>query len=72
MQNKYGLKPLGPANSPIKSAIFGGNAVRLYNFHENQMKLMEKPDLVAMVKAEYEQRGTGRSNLRYGYVPKPA
>ena len=26
MQKKYGFKPLGPADGPIKTAIFGGNS----------------------------------------------
>ena len=30
MQKKHGFAPLGPADGVVKSAIFGGNAVRLY------------------------------------------
>ena len=30
MQKKHGFAPLGPADGAIKSAIFAGNAVRLY------------------------------------------
>jgi hypothetical protein len=32
MQKKYGFQPLGSADGPIKTAVFGGNATRLYNF----------------------------------------
>ena len=30
MQKKYGFKPLGAADGPVKTAIFGGNNMRLY------------------------------------------
>ena len=30
MQTKYGFKPLGPAEGPVKTAIFSGNTARLY------------------------------------------
>ncbi len=32
MQKKYGFKPLGAANGPIKKAIFSANSVRLYDY----------------------------------------
>ncbi len=31
MQKKYGFKPLGPADGPVKRAILGDNNARLYN-----------------------------------------
>ncbi len=70
MQKKYGFKPLGSADGAIKTGIFGGNVSRLYNFH--QQAFLEKPDRFAEIKAEYEAAGPERSNLRYGYVRKPA
>jgi hypothetical protein len=30
MQKKYGFKPLGPADGPVKSAIFGETNARLF------------------------------------------
>ncbi len=36
LQKKYALKPLGPADGPVKTAIFGGNNARLYNFTPQQ------------------------------------
>ena len=30
MQKKHGFAPLGPADGPVKRAIFGGNSARLY------------------------------------------
>ena len=32
MQKKFGFKPLGAADGPLKTAIFSGNSTRLYNF----------------------------------------
>jgi predicted TIM-barrel fold metal-dependent hydrolase len=69
MQEKYGFKPLGPADGPVKTAIFSGNAERLYDFPRHAF--LERPDRFAQLKAEYEAAGPARSNLRYGYVRKP-
>jgi uncharacterized protein len=71
MQKKYGFKPLGPADGPIKTKIFSENSVRLYNFQEEKKRILSEPDKIAQIKADYEKNGPGRSNLRYGYVPKP-
>jgi hypothetical protein len=69
MQLKHGFAPLGPAEGPVKTAIFGGNVVKLYRY-EHRAELAG--DRFAAVKQEYERSGGGRSNLRYGYVRKPA
>jgi predicted TIM-barrel fold metal-dependent hydrolase len=66
MQKRYGFKPLGPADGPIKNAIFAENAVRLHNF--DKRAALAKPDRFAEMKTEYAKNGPGRSNLRYGYV----
>ena len=66
MQKKYGFKPLGPANSPVKTAIFSGNTMRLYGLQKHAELFWH--DRFAEVKAEYQRNGPGRSNLRYGYV----
>ena len=34
MQKKFGFAPLGAADGPVKTAIFGGNSKRLYGFVE--------------------------------------
>jgi uncharacterized protein len=34
MQEKYGFKPLGPADGPVKSAIFGETDARLYKYEK--------------------------------------
>jgi predicted TIM-barrel fold metal-dependent hydrolase len=69
MQKKYGFKPLGPADGPVKTAIFSGNAARLYAYEKHAALA---GDRFAALKADYQRNGAGRSNLRYGYVRKPA
>ncbi len=70
MQKKYGFKPLGPADGTLKTAVFSGNSARLYGL-ERHAELYHQ-DRFAALKADYEKNGPGRSNLRYGYVAKPA
>lgn len=68
MQKKYGLKPLGPADGPFKTAIFSGNTMRLYGLERHAERANQ--DRFAELKRDYERSGPGRSNLRYGYVTK--
>jgi len=70
MQKKYGFKPLGPADGPIKRAIFGENSARLYKYSNDQRAELAT-DRIALAKAEYEREGPGRTNMRYGFVAKP-
>lgn len=69
MQKQHGFAPLGPADGPVKTAIFGGNVAKLYAY-ERRAELAQ--DRFAAAKLDYELSGEGRSNLRYGYVRKPA
>ena len=69
MQKKHGFKPLGPADGPVKTAVFSGNSARLYGL-EKHAELVNH-DRFAALKADYQRNGPGRSNLRYGYVSKP-
>jgi hypothetical protein len=69
LQKKYGLKPLGPADGPVKTAIFGGNNARLYNFKPQHRAELET-DYIAESKALYEKHGAERTNLAYGYALK--
>ena len=69
MQKKHGFKPLGPADGPVKTAIFGGNNARLYNYKPKQMTELEH-DQIAAWKELYDKHGGGRTNLAYGYVLK--
>jgi predicted TIM-barrel fold metal-dependent hydrolase len=66
MQKKYGFQPLGPADGPVKTAIFSRNTARLYNL--DQRAELGKPDRFTQIKADYLENGPGRSNLRYGWV----
>src|SRR3982075_2121069 len=70
MQKKYGFKPLGPADGPVKTAIFSGNSARLYGLEKHAD--IVRHDRFAALKADYDRNGPGRSNLRYGYVAKSA
>jgi hypothetical protein len=66
MRKRHGVAPLGPADGPIKSAIFGGNVARLYGY--DRRGELATPDRLDPMKHEYERRGANRSNRRYGYV----
>jgi predicted TIM-barrel fold metal-dependent hydrolase len=68
MQKKYGFQPLGPADGPVKSQIFGLNNAKLYNIQPKRAMLELSRDRYAALKAEYEKEGPARSNMRYGYV----
>ena len=66
MQQKHGFKPLGPADGPVKSAIFSGNTARLYGLEKHAE--LTRHDRFAALKADYVANGGRRSNLRYGYA----
>ncbi|MET0868293.1 MAG: amidohydrolase family protein [Pseudorhodoplanes sp.] len=69
MQKKYGFKPLGAADGPIKNMIFGGTNAKLYNFDvSKRTDIGANRDRFALMKEQYEKAGPARSNLRYGYV----
>jgi hypothetical protein len=65
MQKKYGFAPPGAADGPVKGAILGETNARLYKY---ERRAAVATDRVAAMKADYEQAGPARSNLRYGYV----
>ena len=72
LRKKHAFAPLGPADGPVKNAIFGGNNARLYNFTPSQRSALEH-DKIASSKAAYEREGAGgaiagRTNLAYGFV----
>lgn len=67
LQKKYGLQPLGPADGSVKTAIFGENNARLYNFTLRQCAGLAD-DRIASYKDLYGKHGAGRPNLAYGYV----
>jgi predicted TIM-barrel fold metal-dependent hydrolase len=69
LQKKYGLKPLGPADGAVKTAIFGGNNARVYNYQPQQRAAL-MTDQLASYKDVYEKHGAGRTNLAYGFALK--
>jgi len=66
MRRKHGFAALGPADGPVKRAIFGGNSAHMYKY--DVKKAEWRDDRFASVKAAYERRGRDPSNLRYGFV----
>jgi hypothetical protein len=68
MRRKHKLAALGPADGAVKTAIFGGNAARLYRINQRAALGEITRDKVAAIKAEYVASGGTRSNRRYGYV----
>jgi uncharacterized protein len=68
MQKKHGFAPLGAADGPVKTVIFGGNNARLYDIAPKRALLELRGDRFAALKAEYDKAGPQPSNLRYGYV----
>ena len=72
MQRKHGFAPLGAADGPVKSAIFGGNNARLYKVDIPQAQAAVASDRFASLKAEYLAAGPTPSNRRYGYVTREA
>ncbi|HEY4821058.1 MAG TPA: amidohydrolase, partial [Xanthobacteraceae bacterium] len=65
---KHGFAPLGAADGPAKSAIFGGNNAKLYGIEPRRAMLELGRDRFAAMKARYEKAGPEPSNTRYGYV----
>jgi len=68
MRSKHTFAALGPADGVVKTAIFGGNAARLYRINQRAALGEITRDKVAAIKAEYVAAGGMRSNRRYGYV----
>jgi uncharacterized protein len=68
LQKQYGFAPLGAADGPVKTAIFGGNNARLYDIAPKRALLELSRDRFAGIKADYEKNGPEPSNTRYGYV----
>ena len=69
LQRKYGLAPLGPADGPVKTAIFGENNARLYGY-KRESRAALAADKLARYREVYALEGAGRTNLAYGYAVK--
>lgn len=72
MQQKHGFAPLGPADGPVKSAIFGYNAARFYRLDLRAAVETHERDGIAAIKAAYLEEGPRRSNTAYGYIARGA
>ena len=68
MQKAHGFTPLGAADGPVKSAIFGGNNARLYGLDPQVAWESMKDDAFARRRADYLREGAVPSHTRYGYV----
>jgi predicted TIM-barrel fold metal-dependent hydrolase len=68
MQKKHNFAPLGAADGPVKSAIFGRNSARLYNVNVQAALGTLSTDKMAAIRAEYIANGGLRSNTRWGYI----
>ncbi|MBM3503506.1 MAG: amidohydrolase [Alphaproteobacteria bacterium] len=68
MRKKYGFAPLGAADGPVKTAIFGQNSARMYRYDVRRAGL--DLDKVSVTKREYVRNGPDPSHRRYGYVLK--
>jgi hypothetical protein len=66
MRRKYGFAELGPADSPVKRAIFGETSAKMYRY--DVKKAAWRGDRFADIRSQYERQGRDPSNLRYGYV----
>ena len=66
----HGFAPLGAADGPIKTAIFGGNNARLYGVQVPAAQAALAGDRFAALKAEYAAVGPQPSNRRYGFVDR--
>jgi hypothetical protein len=56
MQRKHGLASLGPADGPVKRAIFDENSAVLYRY-DRRPEL--ETDRIAVARATYEREGPG-------------
>ncbi|HEU4371174.1 MAG TPA: amidohydrolase family protein [Methylomirabilota bacterium] len=70
MRKKHKFAVLGSADGRVKTAIFGGNAAKLYNVQIKAALGDITNDKIAAIRSEYLAAGGERSNARYGYVAR--
>ena len=70
MVSKHKFTKLGGPESPVKNAIFGGNAARLYGLQVKAALGEITGDRIASIRQEYIAAGGTRTNTRYGYVAR--
>jgi uncharacterized protein len=69
MQRRFGFVPIGEAAGPVKSAIFGYNASRLFNLELHAGGGWRGNARYARKRA-CENAGPRRRTLAYGYISK--
>src|SRR5215470_16038712 len=68
VMQKMGWKiKLGPADGPVKNAIFGGNSARLYKYKAQASYEQLSTDKLAQIKSEYQKEQVARNNKFYGF-----
>jgi len=72
MRKQHSFAALGAADGKVKSALFGGNAAKLYNVKVKTALGAITTDKFAALRSEYIAAGGERSNARYGYVARPS
>ena len=70
MRKQHKFAALGSADGRVKTAIFSGNASKLYNINVKAALGAITNDVIASIRAEYVAAGGERSNARYGYVAR--
>lgn len=71
MRRAHGFAELGAADGAVKSAIFAGNATRVYGLQDlARPDAAWKTDALSKVKAEYVASGATPSNNFYGFIAK--
>jgi predicted TIM-barrel fold metal-dependent hydrolase len=70
MRKAHKFPALGAADGRTKTAIFAGNASKLYNINTKTALGAITNDTIAAIRAEYLAAGGERSNARYGYVSR--
>jgi len=68
MRRKHGFAPRGATDGKVKTAIFSGNASRLYGLNMKTALGEITTDKLAAIRGEYVAHGGQRTNARYGYV----
>src|SRR3989442_13946428 len=70
MRRKHNFAALGPADGVVKTAIFGGNAARLYRINQRAALGEITRDKVAAIKAEDGAAGGMRNDPRHRDLPR--
>ena len=64
MQKKYGFKALGPADGPVKTAIFSGNSAKMYKYDVKKASLETRPRHADQARLREERRRAQQPALR--------